>query len=61
MKSLDKNKTGEIKHFCNWCDITVQDDIIVYLNNKIIISKKLRKTILTLLHETHLSAQKKNS
>jgi len=38
-------------------DITVQDGL-VYLENKIVIPKKLRKTILTLLHETHLSSHK---
>jgi len=57
-KNINRNITGEIKHFFKLrYDITVQDDL-VYLDNKIIIPKNLRKTILTLLHETHLSAHK---
>jgi hypothetical protein len=57
-KSLNKNITGEIKHlFKLRYNITVQDDL-VYLDNKVVIPKNLRKTILTLLYETHLSANK---
>ncbi|CAI6370293.1 unnamed protein product [Macrosiphum euphorbiae] len=60
-KNVNKNINGEIKHYCNnKVDITVQDSL-VYFNNKLIIPKNLRKTILKLLHETHLSAQKQKS
>lgn len=57
-KSLDKITNCELKHyFNNRFDITVQD-LLVYINNKILIPKNLRKSVLQLLHETHLSAQK---
>jgi len=57
-KNVSNNIIGEIKHYYNnKVDITVQDRL-VYFNNKLIIPKNLRKAILKLLHETHLSAQK---
>jgi len=38
-------------------DITIQD-LLVYINIKIIVPKTLRKSVLNLLHESHISDQK---
>lgn len=54
----DKTKLPNLDEFCYfWNDITINDGL-VFINDKIIVSFKLRKLILNILHETHLGVNK---